>query len=80
MDELFDVFCSTDHTGGRGKLSGEVYRLAANRLGVAPADCAVFEDVLAGIRGAKAAGMRAYCVRDRHSERTSTPSPRSPTA
>lgn len=69
VDELFDVFCSTDHTGGRGKLSGEVYRLAANRLGVAPADCAVFEDVLAGIRGAKAAGMRAYCVRDRHSEK-----------
>lgn len=64
--ELFDELCSTEHTGGRGKASGEVYLLAAEKLGVRPEDCAVFEDVLAGIEGAKRVGMRAYCVRDVH--------------
>ena len=65
--ELFDALCSTEHTGGRGKASGEVYLLAAQRLGAAPEDCAVFEDVLTGIQGAKRVGMRVYCVRDGHS-------------
>lgn len=69
IDDLFDAFCSTEHTGGHGKASGEVYLLAAEKLGVAPEDCAVFEDVLAGVEGAKAVGMRAYCVRDSHSEK-----------
>ncbi len=66
---LFDELCSTEHTGGRGKAGGEVYLLAARRLNVPPEDCAVFEDVLAGIAGAKRVGMRAYCVRDAHSEK-----------
>ena len=65
--DLFDAVCSTEHTGGRGKQCGEVYRYTAEQLGVPAEDCAVFEDVPAGIRGAKAAGMRAYCVRDEHS-------------
>ena len=56
-------------TGGRGKAGGEVYLLAARRLNVPPEDCAVFEDVLAGVAGAKRVGMRAYCVRDAHSEK-----------
>ena len=62
--ELFDALCSTDDTGGRGKGNGEVFLLAAERLGVAPEHCAVFEDVPEGIRGAKRAGMRAFCVLD----------------
>ena len=62
--ELFDALCSTDETGGRGKGNGEVFLLAAERLGVSPERCAVFEDVLEGVRGAKRAGMRAYCVLD----------------
>ena len=69
IGDLFDAVCSTDHTGGRGKATGEVYLLAAKQLGVAPEDCAVFEDVLAGIEGAKAVGMRAYCVRDSHARK-----------
>ena len=65
--DIYDIFgarCSTDDTGGRGKANGEVFLLAAQRLGVEPAQCAVFEDVLEGVRGAKRAGMRAYCVKD----------------
>ncbi len=62
--DMFGALCSTDDTGGRGKANGEVFLLAAQRLGVAPERCAVFEDVLEGIRGAKRVGMLAYCVRD----------------
>ena len=62
--ELFDCFCSTGEAGNGNKSDGRVFRLAAERLGVAPEECAVFEDVLNGIVGAKAAGMTAYCVRE----------------
>lgn len=64
LTDMFDAMCSTNDVGGRGKITGEVYRLAAERLGVDPGDCAVFEDVLDGIVGAKKAGMAAYCMKD----------------
>ena len=63
--ELFDALCTTAEVGDAGKRGGEVFRLAAARLDVDPADCAAFEDVPEGILGAKAAGMRAYAVLDR---------------
>lgn len=62
--DWFGALCSTDDTGGRGKGGGEVFLLAARRLGVSPEKCCVFEDVLEGVRGAKKAGMRALCVMD----------------
>ena len=62
--DLFDALCSTDDTGGRGKAKGEVYLLAAGRIGVDPAKCAVFEDIPEGINGAIYAGMKAYAVLD----------------
>lgn len=37
-----------------------IYLLSAQKLGVAPADCAVLEDTKAGIQAAKSAGM--YCI------------------
>lgn len=61
---LFDALCSTDDTGGRGKASGEVYLLAAQKIGVPSEKCAVFEDVLEGVQGALRVGMRAYAVLD----------------
>lgn len=64
---LFDAFASVGEVS-RGKESPELYLLAAGRLGAAPADCAVFEDVLRGIRGIRAAGMRAFGVHDRYAE------------
>jgi HAD superfamily hydrolase (TIGR01509 family) len=36
----------------------EIYRLAADRLGVAEANCIVFEDSKSGVRAARDAGMR----------------------
>ena len=62
--ELFDAVCTTAMAGDKGKRSGAVYALAAEMLGVAPSDCAVFEDVLDGILGAKALGMHACALRD----------------
>ena len=63
--ELFDAFATTDETG-RDKKSGAVYLLAADRLGVRPEQCTVYEDLIEGLQGAKRAGMRTALVYDRH--------------
>jgi HAD superfamily hydrolase (TIGR01509 family) len=42
----------------RGKPAPDLFLLAADRLGVAPADCVVVEDSPTGIEAARAAGMR----------------------
>ncbi len=49
---------------GVNKSNPDVYLLAAERLGVAPGGCMVFEDILSGINGAKRAGMRTTAVYD----------------
>ena len=46
----------------RGKPEPDPYLVAAERLGIAPADCVVFEDADAGIRSGLAAGMRVVVV------------------
>ena len=69
--DLFDTFATTDETGLH-KRTGEIYLLAARRLAVQPRDCAVFEDIIEGIEGAKAAGMTACLVYDRHNGRLDT--------
>jgi beta-phosphoglucomutase-like phosphatase (HAD superfamily) len=45
-----------------GKPAPDVYLEAARRLGVAPERCAAVEDSHAGIRSAKAAGMRVIAI------------------
>lgn len=42
-----------------GKPAPDLFLLAAARLGIAPGDCVVIEDSPAGLRAARAAGMRA---------------------
>ena len=64
---LFDAFTSADETP-RGKEHPAVYLLAARRLGVTPADCAVFEDVPACLESARAAGMKVFAVRNAQNE------------
>ena len=43
---------------GRGKPDPQPFALAAERLGIVPSACLVFEDSRAGVLSAKAAGMR----------------------
>jgi HAD superfamily hydrolase (TIGR01509 family) len=47
----------------RGKPDPSGFLLAAERLGVKPEACLVFEDSTAGVRAAKAAGMRCIALR-----------------
>lgn len=43
---------------GKGKPYPDPFLLAAEKLGVAPVDCLVFEDGVPGVQAAEAAGMR----------------------
>ena len=48
----------------RGKGFPDIFLLAASRLGVDPSECAVFEDILAAVRGAKAGGFQTVGIFD----------------
>jgi len=61
IEELFRATVSSEEVA-RGKPSPDVYLEAARRLGVAAARCAAVEDSHAGIRSAKAAGMRVVAI------------------
>ena len=50
----------------RGKPAPDPFLLGARRLGVAPGDCLVFEDTLAGLASAQAAGMASIVVTVTH--------------
>lgn len=54
---LFDTII-TPRNVTHGKPAPDMFLLAAERLGVAPADCLVLEDGMAGVEAAKAAGMQ----------------------
>lgn len=52
----------------RGKPAPDCYNLAADKLGVAPANCLVFEDAAAGIAAAQAAGASIVVITATHNE------------
>lgn len=62
--ELFDAVCTSAEVGDAGKGDGALFLLAAQKLGVAPEACVVFEDTLEGVQGARKAGMGVWAVRD----------------
>ena len=62
--ELFDAVCTSAEVGDARKDDGALFLLAAQKLGIAPAECVVFEDTLEGVLGARRAGMGVYAVRD----------------
>lgn len=53
----------------KGKPSPDIYLAVADKLGVKPADCLVFEDITPGIMAGKNAGMRVCAVEDDYSMR-----------
>ncbi len=61
---LFDIFpvIITPEYVKRGKPSPDMFLLAAEKMGVAPEDCLVFEDGRSGLEAAKAAGMEAVFI------------------
>jgi HAD superfamily hydrolase (TIGR01509 family) len=61
LTEYFEATVSSEEVA-RGKPAPDVYVEAARRLGVDPARCAAIEDSHAGIRSAKAAGMRVIAI------------------
>ena len=61
--EYFDSITTTDEVSN-GKNCPDVYLLAADKLGIKPKDCLVFEDILPAIKGAKAANMKVIAVKD----------------
>jgi len=65
--DLFDIQCETDEVG-KGKDSPDVFLLAAEKLGVVPKECIVFEDLFAGICSAKKAGMKVFGIYDKYSK------------
>lgn len=50
-----------------GKPAPDIYLLSAERLGVLPSECIVFEDIPMGIRAGKSAGMEVCAVEDEFS-------------
>lgn len=63
IESWFGAVASTDETS-RGKGFPDVYLLAAEKLGAVREYCVVFEDILPGIRGTRAAGMKTVGVYD----------------
>ncbi|MEM7387287.1 MAG: HAD family phosphatase [Verrucomicrobiota bacterium] len=61
LDSLFPVVITQDDVEN-GKPDPEMFLLAAEKMGVAPKKCLVFEDGKLGIEGARAAGMEVVYV------------------
>jgi HAD superfamily hydrolase (TIGR01509 family) len=60
LDKFDTLVCAGDYT--KGKPDPEPFLMAAQRLGIAPQDCLVFEDTDMGIQAATAAGMASVKI------------------
>ena len=74
IGERFQVVCGRDDVA-RVKPAPDLFLLAAERLGIAPAACLVFEDSPNGMRAARAAGMRCVAVPNALTRQLSLPDP-----
>jgi beta-phosphoglucomutase family hydrolase len=61
IHDLFDTIV-TPADVARGKPAPDMFLLAAQRMGVPPEECLVFEDGLLGIQAAEAAGMKTVFI------------------
>ncbi|MCL2527187.1 MAG: HAD family phosphatase [Defluviitaleaceae bacterium] len=67
--EIYNIFHAicTAREVGCGKSKPDVFLLAAKKLGVAPEDCLLFDDILAAVKSAKSIGMKVCGVYDKSS-------------
>lgn len=61
LEEFFRDIVSAEDVS-HGKPDPEVFLIAAQRVGVPPGQCVVFEDAFVGIEAAKAGGMKVVAV------------------
>ncbi len=61
IDALFPIIVTPDDVP-RGKPAPDIFLKAAERMGVPPSECVVFEDAAPGLRAAAAAGMTAVAI------------------
>lgn len=66
--EFFQVVTTACEVNA-GKPAPDIYLCVAEKLGVKPEDCMVFEDVPAGILAGKRAGMTVYAIEDEFSRK-----------
>jgi beta-phosphoglucomutase-like phosphatase (HAD superfamily) len=71
---LFDTIVSADDVA-HGKPAPDCFLMAAEKLGVRPEDCLVWEDAPAGIAAAKAAGMACIVIGATHTHPIETDNP-----
>lgn len=64
--EIYDCFSAFAYSSevGCSKSNPDIYLLAATRLGLTPESCTVYEDILTGIKSAKAAGFSTVAIAD----------------
>ena len=63
LDRYLPIVVGADQVANP-KPAGDTFLLAAEKLGIAPERCLVFEDADAGLKAAAAAGMAAIDVRN----------------
>ncbi|MEX0326322.1 MAG: HAD family hydrolase [Puniceicoccaceae bacterium] len=61
LGELFDIVVTADDVLN-AKPAPDLFLLAAEKMGLAPADCLVLEDSLLGIEAARTAGMESVLI------------------
>ncbi len=63
--KYFDVLVSGEDVE-HGKPSPDIFLLTADKLGIRPGQCLVFEDAVNGVKSAKAAGMKCIAITHTH--------------
>jgi beta-phosphoglucomutase len=61
LTDLFETIVTADDVA-KSKPDPQSYRLAAERLGIAPSNCVAIEDTPAGLQSARAAGLKTLAV------------------
>lgn len=65
LEGKFEVILGDEHVS-QGKPHPEIYQLTAQKLGVKPAECLVFEDSPPGVASGKSAGMTVVGILSSH--------------